>query len=108
MDAGAEVNAEADVYGGGATTLGLVATSVHPFRAGVQNPLMQMLLDHGAEIEHVTSAGNRHRAVKGALANGRAEAAVFLADHGADLTSKMRAASVVSMSSKDSSMRTEV
>lgn len=85
LAAGADVNAEADVYGGGATTLGLVATSVHPFRAGVQNPLMQILLDHGAEIEHVTSAGNRHRAVKGALANGRAEAAVFLADHGAPL-----------------------
>lgn len=85
LDAGAEVNAEADVYGGGATTLGLVATSVHPFRAGVQNPLMQLLLDHGAEIDHVTSAGNRHRAVKGALANGRAEAAVFLADRGARL-----------------------
>ena len=34
LNAGADVNAEADVYGGGATTLGLVATSVHPFRAG--------------------------------------------------------------------------
>ena len=85
LDAGADVDAEADVYGGGATTLGLVATSVHPFRAGVQNPLMQILLDHGAEIDHVTSAGNRHRAVKGALANGCPEAAVFLADHGARL-----------------------
>src|SRR5438105_2501352 len=29
LEAGAEVDAEADVYGGGATTLGLVATSVH-------------------------------------------------------------------------------
>src|SRR6185503_7685198 len=46
LNAGAAVNAEADVYGGGATTLGLVATSVLPFRAGVQNPLMQILLDH--------------------------------------------------------------
>ena len=85
LDRGADVNAEADVYGGGATTLGLVATSVHPFRAGVQNPLMQILLDRGADIDHVTSAGNRQRAVKGALANGRGEAAVFLAGHGARL-----------------------
>lgn len=85
LTAGADVNAEADVYGGGATTLGLVATSVHPFRAGVQNPLMQILLDHGAEIDHETSAGNRQNAVTGCLANGRGEAAAFLADRGARL-----------------------
>src|ERR1043166_3051680 len=41
LQGGAEVDAEADVYGGGATTLGLAATSVHPFRAGVPNPLLQ-------------------------------------------------------------------
>lgn len=35
LDAGAEVDAAADIYGGGATTLGLTATSVHPERAGV-------------------------------------------------------------------------
>lgn len=85
LNNGADVNAEADMYGGGATTLGLVATSVHPFRAGVQNPLMQILLDHGADIEHRTSAGNDQNAVTGALANGRGEAAVFLADRGARL-----------------------
>jgi ankyrin repeat protein len=85
LNDGAEVNAEADVYGGGATTLGLVATSVHPFRAGVQNPLMQILLDHGADIDHETSGGNFQSAVAGALANGRGEAAVFLADRGARL-----------------------
>ena len=85
LNAGADVNAEADVYGGGATTLGLVATSVHPFRAGVQNPLMQILLDHGADIDHQTSAGNRQNAVTGCLANGRGEAAAFLADRGARL-----------------------
>src|ERR1051325_148081 len=71
LNGGAEVNAEADVYGGGATTLGLVATSVHPFRAGVQNPLMQILLDHGAEIDHETSGGNLQSAVAGSLANRR-------------------------------------
>jgi ankyrin repeat protein len=85
LDAGADVDAEADVYGGGATTLGLVGTSVHPFRAGVQNPLMQIMLDHGADIDHETSAGNHQNAVTGCLANGRGEAAVFLADHGARL-----------------------
>jgi ankyrin repeat protein len=83
LDAGAEIDAEANVYGGGATTLGLVATSVHPFRAGVQNPLMQILLDHGAEIDHTTSAGKRQSAVRGCLANGRGEAAMYLAERGA-------------------------
>jgi ankyrin repeat protein len=85
LKAGAEVDAEANVYGGGATTLGLVSTSVHPFRAGVQNPLIQILLDHGAEIDHKTSAGNQQNAVRGCLANGRGDAAVYLADRGAKL-----------------------
>lgn len=85
LKAGAEVDAEADVYGGGSTTLGLVATSVHPFRAGVQNPLLQILLDYGADIDHKTSAGNRQGTVLGALANGRGEAAAYLAERGARL-----------------------
>jgi len=85
LQSGAEVDAEADVYGGGSTTLGLVATSVHPFRAGVQNPLLQLLLDYGAEIDHKTGAGNRQSSVLGALANGRPEAAAYLAERGARL-----------------------
>lgn len=85
LDAGADVDAEADVYGGGATTLGLVATSVHPYLAGVQNPLMQILLDHGAEMDHKTSGGNQQTSVKSCLANGRGEAAVYLAERGAKL-----------------------
>jgi hypothetical protein len=36
LRAGAEVDATADVYGGGCTALGLAATSVHPELAGVQ------------------------------------------------------------------------
>src|SRR5579863_2751405 len=45
---GAEVDATADIYGGGATTLGLAATSIHPERAGVQIALLTLLLDRGA------------------------------------------------------------
>jgi ankyrin repeat protein len=82
---GAEVDAEADVYGGGATTLGLAATSVHPYRAGVQNQLMQLLLDHGSEIDHKTAGGNQENSVMSALDNGRGPAAVYLADRGARL-----------------------
>ena len=85
LDAGAEVDAEADVYGGRCTTLGLVATSVHPFRAGVQDPLMQVLLDRGANVNHPDMVGNRHSTIFGCLANGRPEAADYLAQRGARL-----------------------
>lgn len=81
LNAGAQIDAEADVYGGGCTTLGLVATSVHPHRAGVQNELMQLLLDHGAGIE----PSQAEAIVNSCLANGQPEAAEFLADHGARL-----------------------
>jgi ankyrin repeat protein len=86
LDAGAEIDATAEVYGGGATALGLAATSVHPERAGVQEVLLQILLDHGAAIDRPRGAGNEDPAVLGCLANGRGEAAAFLADRGAGLT----------------------
>jgi ankyrin repeat protein len=85
LKAGAEVDAEADVYGAGATTLGLTATSIHPEKAGVQNELMQLLLNHGAVMERPGVAGNRHAVVMGCLANGRGKAAEFLAARGARL-----------------------
>src|SRR5882724_1012096 len=85
LQSGAKVDAEADVYGGGATTLGLVATSVHPERAGVQNELLQLLLDHGAVIDHPGSAGRDHSAVNGCLHNDRPQAAEFLAARDAHL-----------------------
>lgn len=86
LDAGAEIDATADVYGGGATTLGLAATSVHPELAGVQEALLQTLLDHGATIDQAHGAGNNDPVVMGSLANGRLKAAAFLARHGARLT----------------------
>ncbi len=72
LDAGAEVDAASDSYGKD-TTLVLVATSIHPKRAGVQIALMQLLLDHGATPDGVNPC----------LRNGRPEAAEFLAQHGA-------------------------
>jgi hypothetical protein len=85
LKAGAEVDAEADVYGGAATTLGLTATSIHPEKSGVQNELMQLLLNHGASMDRLGVAGNRLSAVMGCLANGRGKAAEFLAARGARL-----------------------
>ena len=85
LSAGAEVDAEADMYGGACTPLGLVATSIHPERAGVQNALMQILIDHGAVIDRLGGVGNNHLFVTGCLANGRPAAAQFLAARGARL-----------------------
>lgn len=84
FDADAVVDATADMYGGGSTTLGLVATSIHPKLAGLQEPLMALLLSRGAQLG-VNGAGNRHSLVNGCLANGRPEAAAYLAQHGAPL-----------------------
>lgn len=85
LDAGAEVDAAADMYGGGSTTLGLVATSIHPKLAGLQNELIDVLLLRGAAIDNAGAAGNRHPLVPGCLANGRPEAAEYLARRGAPL-----------------------
>jgi ankyrin repeat protein len=85
LESGADVDAEADVYGGGSTTLGLAATSLHPELAGVQEALLQLLLDHGARIEKPNLAGNGQGAIIACLANGRRRAAVFLAARGASL-----------------------
>lgn len=82
LQAGAAVNAVADVYGG-STTLALVATSLHPERAGVQDALLQLLLDHGATLDGANSAAGL--LVNACLANGRVRAAEFLASRGARL-----------------------
>ncbi len=85
LEAGADVNAESDAYGGGSTTLGLAATSAHPRGTGVQNELLEILLTAGASIDQPNAGGNAQSAVRGSLANGCPEAAEFLATHGARL-----------------------
>lgn len=81
LNSGADVNAESDAYGGRSTTLGLTATSYHPEAAGVQIPLLELLIEHGAVIDG-PDAGS---AVNGCLHNGRGKAAEFLASRGARL-----------------------
>lgn len=85
LRAGADVDAGVDVYHGNCTALGLVATSVHPQRAGVQQPLMQLLLEHGASMDRPGLAGSHSPLVLACFHNGQPEAARFLADHGAPL-----------------------
>jgi ankyrin repeat protein len=79
--AGADVNAESDAYGGRSTTFGLAATSCHPEEAGVQLPLLGVLMDYGSIIDGPDGGSE----VNGALANGRGDAAQFLANRGAKL-----------------------
>jgi ankyrin repeat protein len=83
---GAEVDADLasgkrDRKRAGSTTLGLIATSVHPAVAGVQIALLEALLEAGANVD----APWGKSVVRAALANGRGEAARFLAGRGAHL-----------------------
>jgi ankyrin repeat protein len=80
LDAGAEIDATADVYGGDCTTLLLVATSTPPRQARVQIPLLQLLLERGADINRPQRGSG---IVRHALANGCPEAAAFLVERGA-------------------------
>ncbi len=81
LNAGADVNAESDAYGGRSTTLGLTATSWHPEKAGVQLPLLELLLGRGAIIDGPDGGSG----VNACLHNGRGRAAEFLASRGARL-----------------------
>ena len=85
LQSGAAVNASAEIYGR-STTLELVATSLHPERAGVQDALLEVLINHGAILDVPATASQPARLVVNAcLANGRAQAAQFLAHRGAGL-----------------------
>lgn len=77
LDAGSDIQAAANVYGGDSTTLSLVATSRPPLLAGVQNELLDLLLEHGA------TAGATLIPI--CLANGHVGAAQFLAKRGSPL-----------------------
>ncbi|HEV2482470.1 MAG TPA: ankyrin repeat domain-containing protein [Puia sp.] len=85
LGAGAEVNAQAAMYGGCDTTLGLVATSIHPAKAGVMKGLVDRLLAAGALIDAPDAMDKRQLTVNACLANGRPEAASYLAQLGAHL-----------------------
>jgi len=82
LHAGAEVDATTQAYGGASTALGLAATSYHPAAAGVQFDLLEALLKAGASVNGAPAGWNP---VVAALHNGRGDAAMFLAERGADL-----------------------
>jgi hypothetical protein len=53
LDAGAEPDALAHMYGGDATTMDMLVSSVHPHLAGVQVALVDVLVDYGANVNGV-------------------------------------------------------
>jgi ankyrin repeat protein len=91
LEAGAEVDAATDVYGGGSTALNLVATSTPPRIAGVQLSLIDLLLERGAAIDGVKPGDST---VRSALANNCPEAAVALVERGARVPDVVTASGV--------------
>jgi ankyrin repeat protein len=85
LAAGAGVDDEADVYGGGCTALGLVVTSASTAMAGMQRDLTDVLLRHGARMDRPGSGGNKQPLVRACLANGQPDAAEYLVSRGAPL-----------------------
>ena len=81
LDAGAEVDATAEFYGGGPqqTTMNALVTSVWPYLAGVQVDLVNVLLDAGAAIDGLVNDGSP---VRGALKFGYVDAARTLERRG--------------------------
>ena len=79
LNAGADVDAMADMYGG-SDTLGLAATSIHPATAGVQEELLAFLLARGASVGTAKGTEAWSTLINGCHANGRGKAAQFLAE----------------------------
>ena len=85
LKAGAAVDAMGDMYRG-TTTLGLVATSIHPLKAGLQKELIDVLLKYGADINHAVAPDYTDGLlINACLHNGRGEIVAYLAEKGATL-----------------------
>jgi len=89
LRSGAEVDALAEMYGGQQTTMSMLVSSIHPANAGVQDALVETLLDFGAAIE---GAGSGGPPLMDALACGHLSAAETLARRGAKTDSLAAAA----------------
>lgn len=91
LEAGADPNALAEMYGGTCTTLAMLVSSTPPAEAGVQIPLIETLLDAGADLE---TRGKGHWAspLITALSFGFVDAAETLVRRGAKVESLPAAA----------------
>jgi len=91
LEAGAEVDALAGMYGGQHTTLSMLVSSDPPAKAGLQLRLIETLLDFGAAIEG-RGSGEWTSPVTTALVFGFKDAAELLAKRGAKVASLPAAA----------------
>jgi hypothetical protein len=82
LRAGAEVDALADMYEGGHTTMSMLVSSGHPAKAGLQVALTETLLDFGASVNGA-GEGAWTSPLMTALAFGYIDAAQALARRGA-------------------------
>jgi hypothetical protein len=83
LDAGAEVDALADMYDKKCTTMSMLVSSCHPAEAGLQARLAETLVDYGAALDGAGSAWQS--AIMTALAFGYLNTAEALARRGAPL-----------------------
>ena len=91
LDAGAEVDAVAAMYGGECTTMSMLVSSSPPADAGVQVALVEVLVDYGASVE-VHGAGDWTSPLITALTFGFIDAAQALVRRGAQVRTIAEAA----------------
>jgi ankyrin repeat protein len=91
LEAGADPDALATMYGGECTTMSMLVSSCHPANAGVQVPLVEILVDFGANVEG-GGTGNWTSPLMTALAFGYGDAAEALVRRGARVTTLAGAA----------------
>ncbi|HSD29989.1 MAG TPA: ankyrin repeat domain-containing protein [Vicinamibacteria bacterium] len=82
LEAGAEPDAPAGMYGGQCTTMSMLVSSSPPAEAGVQVSLVDTLVDHGASVE-ARGSGQWTSPLMTALAFGFGDAAETLVRRGA-------------------------
>lgn len=82
LEAGAEPDALCDLYGTECTTMSLLVSSNHPAKAGLQVPLVGLLLEFGAALEG-TGTRKWGTPLVTALTFGMTDAARYLAQRGA-------------------------
>ena len=91
IEAGADPDALCSLYGGECTTMALLVSSTPPDRAGVQVPILKVLIDSGASVTPA-GEGNWTSPVITALVFGKKAAAETLVDRGAPIDTLAAAA----------------
>jgi ankyrin repeat protein len=91
LEAGADPNALCSLYGSRCTTMALLVSSTPPKNAGVQVPVLHVLIDHGAAVTPA-GEGNWTSPIETALVFGMVDAANALVERGAPILTLAAAA----------------